>query len=73
VDNNGSRPTRSNSGGLSAQIEWTVHGYTITSISAVRNSLFDAKNDSDWTHFDIARGGALIKQTQLSEELRLML
>jgi iron complex outermembrane receptor protein len=71
VDNNGSRPTRSNNGGLSAQIDWKLHGYTITSISAVRNSMFDAKNDNDWTHFDIGRGGAIIKQTQVSEELRL--
>jgi iron complex outermembrane receptor protein len=71
VDNNGSRPTRSNNGGLSAQLDWKVGGYTVTSISAVRNSLFDAKNDSDWTHFDIARGGAIIKQTQISQELRV--
>jgi len=71
VENNGSRPTRTNTGGISAQFDWKLDGYTITSISAVRNSLFDAKNDNDWTHFDIQRSGAIIKQTQISEELHL--
>jgi iron complex outermembrane receptor protein len=71
VDNNASRPTAGNSGGVSAQVDWKLPEFTVTSISAVRNSLFDAHNDSDWTHFNIAQGGAIIRQTQVSEELHL--
>ena len=71
VDNDGSRPTTGDSGGISAQVDWKLPAFTLTSISAVRNSLFDAQNDSDWTHFDIARGGALIRQTQVSQEVHL--
>lgn len=71
VDNNASRPTAGNSGGISAQIDWKLPQLTITSISAVRNSLFDAHNDSDWTHFAIAQGGAIIRQTQVSQEFHL--
>jgi len=71
VDNNASRPTTGDSGGISAQIDWKLPDFTVTSISAVRNSLFDAHNDTDWTHFDIAQGGAIIRQTQVSEELHL--
>ncbi|HTY48121.1 MAG TPA: TonB-dependent receptor [Steroidobacteraceae bacterium] len=71
VDNNGARPTTSQSGGLSAQVDWKLPAFTLTSISAVRNSLFDAHNDADWTHFDIGGNGAIITQTQVSQELHL--
>ena len=71
VDNDGARPTTGNSGGASAQIDWKLPSFTLTSISAVRNSLFDAHNDADWTHFDIGRNGAIIRQTQVSQELHL--
>lgn len=72
VDNRGSRPTRSVSNGASAEVNWTLaSGAKLTSITAYRDALFDAKNDGSWTHFDISRSGAIINQKQVSEELRL--
>lgn len=71
VDNRGSRPTRSASNGVSAEVNWNLDGAKLTSITAYRDALFDAKNDNTWTHFDITRSGALIDQKQVSEELRL--
>ena len=75
VDNNGSQPYRNSSNGLSAKIDWALHGslegFTLTSITAYRDSLFDAKNDSDWTKFDIGQGGAVSTQKQISQELRI--
>lgn len=72
VDNRGSRPTRSISNGASAEVNWNFDSDSkLTSITAYRDALFDAKNDGIWTHFDISRNGAIITQKQVSEELRL--
>lgn len=75
VDNNGSQPYRNSNTGLTANVDWALHGglegFVVTSISAYRDSLFDAKNDSDWTHFDIGQSGAVATQKQLSQEIRI--
>jgi iron complex outermembrane receptor protein len=75
VDNQGSEPTRSSANGATADINWALggalEGFNLTSISAYRDSMFDAKNAADWTHFEIVRSGALITQKQLSQELRI--
>ncbi len=70
VDNSGSRPTQSTSNGLSAEVNWNLDDLTLTSISSYRDSLFDAKN-ANWSQFNITHFGALIKQKQVSQELRL--
>ncbi|RZI43810.1 TonB-dependent receptor [Herbaspirillum sp. HC18] len=71
VSNVSARPTRSASNGLSAEVNWTPQpGTTLTSITAYRDSMFDAKN-GEWVPFDIRRYGAVINQKQVSQELRL--
>ncbi|MES2698552.1 MAG: TonB-dependent receptor [Pseudomonadota bacterium] len=62
-------PTRNQ--GVSLTAEWDLNGVEITSISAYRQFHFDAKNDSEQTRFDIARGGTLVDSEQLSQEIRL--
>ena len=57
--------------GASAQLDWDLGGVTLTSITASRNYVFDAKNDSDYTKFDVGWGGNHIDAGQTSEELRL--
>jgi iron complex outermembrane receptor protein len=75
VDNNGAQPYRNSSNGATANVDWSLHGalegFVVTSISAYRDSLFEAKNDSDWTHFDIGQGGAAATQKQVSQEVRI--
>ncbi len=75
LDNQGSEPTRSISNGvtldLNQSLEGVLEGYNLTSITAYRDSQFDAKNAAGWTHFEITRSGALIDQSQVSQELRI--
>ncbi len=71
VVNVGSLPTVSASGGESANINWTpLENVTFTSITAFRNSLFDAHN-AEWDPFDIRQYGAIINQKQWSQEFHV--
>ncbi|MBV8806431.1 MAG: TonB-dependent receptor, partial [Sinobacteraceae bacterium] len=65
-------PLYTGSDGASAQLDWTLGNYTLTSISGYQEYHFDAINDAG-TVFDIQRnaGGFLNHYKQLSEELRL--
>lgn len=56
--------------GASLIATWDVGPVEIKSITAIRQFHFDAKNDSEQTRFDIARGGTLVDTEQLSQELR---
>jgi iron complex outermembrane receptor protein len=71
VERDAAEPTSSINNGLSAQVNWKLDRFDITSITAYRDALFDAKNDYDNTHFDIQTGGGYVKQKQLSQELRV--
>ena len=71
VVNIGSLPTVSASNGVSADISWNVSDQlTLNSVTAYRDSLFDAHN-AEWVPFDIRQYGAIIKQKQTSQEFRL--
>jgi iron complex outermembrane receptor protein len=71
VVNIGSLPTISESNGVSADVSWNLQeNLTLSSVTAYRDSLFDAHN-AEWVPFDIRQYGAIIKQKQTSQELRL--
>lgn len=71
VVNIGSLPTVSASNGFSVDASWNVHDkLTLNSVTAYRDSLFDAHN-AEWVPFDIRQYGAIIKQKQTSQEFRL--
>jgi iron complex outermembrane receptor protein len=56
----------------SAEVNWTLGRFELTSISAYMDNRFIPDNDFDWGPFDILRGGgARTDQQALSEELRL--
>lgn len=56
--------------GGSVVVDWKPGGVEITSISAIRKFHFDAKNDSEQTHFDVSTSGTLVDTTQYSQEFR---
>jgi iron complex outermembrane receptor protein len=56
--------------GGSIVVDWQPGGIEITSITAVRKFHFDARNDSEQTHFDVSTSGTLVDSTQYSQELR---
>lgn len=71
VVNTGSLPTVSASNGVTANLNWTPReNLTFTSITAYRNSLFDAHN-AEWDPFDIRQYGAIINQEQVSQEFHV--
>jgi len=71
VANTGSLPTVSSTNAASTEVNWTPgDGVTVTSITAYRNALFDAHN-AEWIPYDIRQYGAIIKQKQWSQELRV--
>jgi iron complex outermembrane receptor protein len=71
VSNVGSLPTVSVSSGVTANVNWTPQeNLTLTSITAFRNSLFDAHNAA-WAPFSIYQYGAIISQEQVSQEFHV--
>ena len=72
VDLDYQHPLYTGSDGASAQLDWTLGKFLLTSISGFEEYHFNAIND-DGTPFDIYRnaGGFLNHYKQLSEELRL--
>jgi iron complex outermembrane receptor protein len=53
-------------------LDWTVDGYTLTSITGYRHWSFRPQNDFDWTYADVIRNnGAADFEQQVSQELRL--
>ncbi len=72
VDLNQQHPLYTGSDGASAQLDWTLGNFNLTSISGYEEYHFDAIND-DGTPFDIYTngGGFLNNYRQLSQELRL--
>ncbi|MFP5391247.1 MAG: TonB-dependent receptor, partial [Gammaproteobacteria bacterium] len=64
------RPQRTTQSGASAEINYQLGEYALTSITAYRSQHFDIKNGGV-TRFDIADGGQQLWNKQYSEELRL--
>jgi outer membrane receptor protein involved in Fe transport len=57
--------------GISAQIDWNIEDYTVTSITAYRE--FDSTDliDADFTDLDALTDNNIAEQSQFSQELRL--
>jgi iron complex outermembrane receptor protein len=71
VERDAAEPTTSINNGVSTQVNWNVGQLALTSVTAYRDAVFDAKNDYDSTHFDIQTGGGYVKHKQVSQELRV--
>ena len=65
-------PLVTDSQGGSAEINWNIGGFKLSSITAARDYYFQARND-EGTPFDISKngGGAVPDFLQLSQELKL--
>ncbi len=57
--------------GLSAQADWKVDGFTLTSISAYRHWSYTSLSDTDGTSADAVNGGYNLRDEQWSQELRV--
>ena len=67
-------PVRSNmeDGGLAAHVDWTVNGYTLTSITAWRYWNWRPQNDNDLTALSVlTQAQQANNERQFSQELRL--
>ena len=56
---------------LSAEANWNLNGYTLTSITAWRHWEFKPHNDMDRTDLNAITGGANVTHKQYSQEIRL--
>lgn len=70
IDIGQAQPLPTINGGVSGKLDWDIGPGTLTNVLAYREFHFDAKNDSEETRFDIARGGTKVDTKQYSEELR---
>ncbi|HVL01245.1 MAG TPA: TonB-dependent receptor [Dongiaceae bacterium] len=71
IDIGQAKPLITENNGQALTLDWDVGSVSLTSITAHRDFLFDAKNDSDQTKFDINRGGNLVNHKQVSQEFRV--
>lgn len=71
IDTNDARPLLTKQEGISAEVNWNINDFTLTSITAYRGLDFDAKNDGDQTPFSIVRNGTLLNTKGYTQELRL--
>lgn len=56
---------------LSAELNWQLNGYKLTSITAWRDWNFSPKNDLDFSQLAGITGGFKVEQDQFSQEIRL--
>ncbi|RZA08226.1 MAG: TonB-dependent receptor [Moraxellaceae bacterium] len=72
VNNDSARPLITGSNGATAEINWRLEDYTLTSITAYKDYHFNAVND-EGTPFDVNRnsGGFFNDYSQRSQEFRL--
>ncbi len=63
--------TGTQQGALSAEANWTLGGYTLTSITAWRSWKYNSDADEDLTIANVLNGGYNINDNQYSEEFRL--
>jgi iron complex outermembrane receptor protein len=71
IENSEARPQVTNQYGGSAQFDWKVGDYTLTSISAYRYQDFDIKNGGQFGSYYITNSGQQLWNDQISQELRL--
>jgi iron complex outermembrane receptor protein len=68
---NGPTRTGSKQAAFSAQADWKVDGFTITSITAYRNWTYESLQDIDGSSADVADSGYNVHDYQWSQELRV--
>jgi iron complex outermembrane receptor protein len=66
------RPSRADQKGLSAEINWDITHYRLTSVSAYRWGMYEPHNDGDRTPYAILEiSGGTVQARQWSQELQL--
>lgn len=68
---NSRQRVRTKQDALSAEANWELNGYTLTSITAWRRWAFKPNNDMDRTDLDALTGGTNVEHKQYSQEVRL--
>lgn len=71
IENALARPQLTNQHGVSAEFNWNLGDYTLTSISAYRYQNFDIQNGSQDGKFQVGNSGQQLWNEQTSHELRL--
>jgi len=71
VDFDGRQRAKVNQDALSAEANWDINGYKLTSITAWRDWKFSPENDLDFTRLAGITGGFKIDESQYSQEVRL--
>ncbi len=71
VDFDASQRSRVNQDALSAEANWDINGYKLTSITAWRDWKFSPENDLDFTRLPGVVGGFKVNESQYSQEIRL--
>ncbi|MCB5186995.1 TonB-dependent receptor [Methylobacillus caricis] len=70
VSVDGKQRTRTKQDALSAEANWDLNGYTLTSITAWRQWEFQPDNDLDRTDLYAVNGGVDVRHKQYSQEIR---
>lgn len=70
IENSIARPQLTNQHGVSAQFEWQLGDYTLTSISAYRYQDFDIQNGTQAGIYQIGNSGQQLWNDQKSQEFR---
>jgi len=71
VDFDGRQRSKVNQDALSAEANWDINGYKLTSITAWRDWKFSPENDLDFTRLAGITGGFNVNEEQYSQEVRL--
>ena len=71
IENALARPQLTNQHGVSAEFNWQLGEYALTSISAYRYQDFDIQNGSADGKFQVGNGGQQLWNEQTSQEIRL--
>ncbi|MDR5170947.1 TonB-dependent receptor [Methylobacillus flagellatus] len=71
VDFDARQRSKVNQDALSAEANWDINGYKLTSITAWRDWKFSPENDLDFTRLPGLVGGFKVKEEQYSQEIRL--
>ncbi|GAA5013213.1 TonB-dependent receptor [Acinetobacter puyangensis] len=71
VDFDAEQQAKIDQSAVSAELNWQLNGYKLTSITAWRDWNFSPKNDLDFSRLAGITGGFKVEQDQFSQEIRL--
>jgi len=71
IENSEARPQITNQWGSSAQFDWQLQDYALTSITAYRYQNFDIKNGGQFGPFYVTNSGQQLWNDQFSQEFRI--